>query len=109
MENNNLDNKTALILGWEFPPRMVGGLAIATYGIVEALRHHLHIILILPFKDENTPDLPNVTIYGLNEIENDFPLIDLTLLTRTRYHLAGSDEVYYYPCLLYTSPSPRDS
>lgn len=100
MENNNLDNKTALILGWEFPPRMVGGLAIATYGIVEALRHHLHIILILPFKDENTPDLPNVTIYGLNEIENDFPLIDLTLLTRTRYHLAGSDEVYYYPSVL---------
>ena len=95
MPGNNLDNKTALILGWEFPPRMVGGLAIATYGIVEALREHLHIILILPFKDEHTPELSNVTIYGLNEVEDNFPLVDFSQISWTRYR--GSRNLHYYP------------
>jgi len=50
-------SKSVLILGWEFPPRMVGGLAIATYGIVAALSRYMPVHLIIPFKDETTPSL----------------------------------------------------
>ena len=98
MRYNNLQNKTALVLGWEFPPRMVGGLAIATYGIVEALRKHLHIVLIIPYKDENTPQLSNVTIYGLNEIEKDFPHANLSLLSVNRSFWTTKENILnYYP------------
>ena len=98
MRENNIRNNTALILGWEFPPRMVGGLAVATYGIVEALREHLHIILILPFKDENTPKLDNVTIYGLNEVDKYFPFDDVkSYLSRRRTYRSTQSELHYYP------------
>lgn len=73
---SDLSKNTALIIGWEYPPRMVGGLAIATHGILKALSKHIKVILILPFKDENTPKDPNITIYGLNSIEKDFPMED---------------------------------
>ena len=100
MNKTNLKNKTVLVLGWEFPPMMVGGLAVATYGIVEALRHNIHLILILPFKNEQTPHLENVTIYGLNEIEQFFPFERVAAFMKQKR---------YYICLLYTSPSPRDA
>ena len=92
-----LKNNTVLMLGWEYPPRMVGGLAIATYGLVEALRHHLHVILILPFKDKMTPVLENVTVYGLNQIEEDFPQEDFQIL---KTKIKGVRNISYYPQLV---------
>ena len=89
--------KNALILGWEFPPRMVGGLAIATYGIVSSLSHFLSIHLIIPFKDESTPNIPNVTIYGLNQIEQDFDEPQIKELLQKSLHFQATDEVYPYP------------
>ena len=59
---------------------MVGGLAIATHGIVKALSKYIKVILIIPFKDENTPKDPNITVYGLNTIEKDFPIEDFQIL-----------------------------
>ncbi len=90
---SNLINKTALIVGWEYPPRMVGGLAIATYGIVKALSKHINVILILPYKDENTPNDPNITVYGLNNIERDFPIEEFEEL---RSELVSFTEQQYY-------------
>ena len=96
-----LDNKTVLVLGWEFPPHMVGGLAVATYGIVEALREHIHVILILPHKNKQTPHLDNVTIYGLNEIEKYFPNRRVIELMRSmRQYISTSEEVHFYPNIL---------
>ncbi len=93
--------KNVLVLGWEFPPRMVGGLAIATYGIVEALSQFLHVHLIIPFKDEHTPQIPNVQIYGLNQIELDFegPEITeiITLLKKKNIFFESNNQVYPYP------------
>ncbi len=92
------EKNTVLMLGWEYPPRMVGGLAVATYGLVEALRHHVNVILILPYKDDETPVLENVTVYGLNEVEEQFPHEDFKLL-KTRYRIIERGEISYYPQL----------
>ena len=94
------DQKNVLVLGWEFPPRMVGGLAIATYGIVEALSQFVHVHLIIPFKDEQTPQIPNVQIYGLNQIELDFEVSEIeeiTELLKKKVLFLKSPRVYPYP------------
>lgn len=96
------NQKNVLVLGWEFPPRMVGGLAIATYGIVEALSKFLQVHLIIPFKDEQTPQIPNVQIYGLNQIELDFEVFEIaeiTALLKKRTTFFESSKVYSYPML----------
>jgi len=42
-----------LMLTWEFPPRITGGLSLACYGIVKALlKKGVEVDLILPVKDE---------------------------------------------------------
>ena len=92
-----LQNRTVLILGWEYPPRMVGGLAVATFGLVEALRKHLNVILILPYKDKETPELDNVTVYGLNEIQDHFPTDEIRLLLSKTYKTISKNSLYYYP------------
>src|SRR5688572_3173321 len=55
------------MLGWEFPPLFSGGLGVATYGMVKALRNNVDIKLIIP--SCSTPgSLSNVNIIGLNSI-----------------------------------------
>ncbi|MEM1220006.1 MAG: glycosyltransferase family 4 protein [Bacteroidota bacterium] len=62
-----------LMLGWEFPPLMSGGLAIATHGLVKALSNMVQITLVVPKKAED-PQLPGVTVIGLNQLaELDLP------------------------------------
>jgi glycogen synthase len=55
------------MLGWEFPPLFSGGLGVATYGMVKALRHNVDIKLIIPSYSTSS-SLPNVNIVGLNSI-----------------------------------------
>lgn len=55
------------MLGWEFPPLFSGGLGIATYGMVKALRHNVDIKLIVPSYSVSS-SLSNVNIIGLNSI-----------------------------------------
>ena len=54
-----------LMLGWEFPPLFSGGLGVATYGMVKALRSSARIKLIVPRSDPAS-SLENVSIIGLN-------------------------------------------
>lgn len=56
------------MLGWEFPPLFSGGLGVATYGMVKALRNNVDIKLIIPSYSISS-SLPNVNIIGLNSIE----------------------------------------
>lgn len=100
---SDLSKNTALIIGWEYPPRMVGGLAIATYGIVKALSKHIKVILILPFKDENTPKDPNITVYGLNSIEKDFPMKDFQELKSELVSFREQQSYSVYPFIGATS------
>ncbi|HOY94337.1 MAG TPA: glycosyltransferase family 4 protein [Catalimonadaceae bacterium] len=54
-----------LMLGWEFPPVLTGGLGTACYGLVKALSKYADVQLIIPQADRNQT-LENVRIKGLN-------------------------------------------
>jgi glycogen synthase len=77
------------MLGWEFPPLFSGGLGVATYGMVKALRHNVDIKLIIPSYSISS-SLPDVNIVGLNSITSNeldveqlkFKLEDLTEVHR---------------------------
>ncbi len=56
-----------LMLGWEFPPLINGGLGIACYGIAKAMSKVCDLTLILPKSSPET-FLQNVEIFGLNNI-----------------------------------------
>lgn len=54
-----------LMLGWEFPPLFSGGLGVATYGLVKALRASTSITLIVPRSDPSGT-LGKVQIIGVS-------------------------------------------
>lgn len=54
-----------LMLGWEFPPLISGGLGVATYGMVKALRTSASIRLIVP-RSHLSSGLDNVRIVGVD-------------------------------------------
>ncbi|MDX2195732.1 MAG: glycosyltransferase family 4 protein [Cytophagales bacterium] len=60
-----------LMLGWEFPPILNGGLGVASYGLTKALSKLVDITLILPITDPNFW-VENIEMIGLNnfDIEN---------------------------------------
>ena len=49
-----------LMLGWEFPPLVSGGLGVACEGLVEALRKKTKLTLVVPNSpgDSSLPHLP---------------------------------------------------
>jgi glycogen(starch) synthase len=57
-----------LMLGWEFPPLISGGLAIACYGIAKALAKQTDLTVVLP-KASQTSILENANVIGLNNID----------------------------------------
>jgi len=58
-----------LMLGWEFPPRIAGGLGVACYGLVKGLVHHgVSVTFVMPLRSGQEP--PNsYRLLGANEIE----------------------------------------
>ncbi|MGX1931000.1 glycosyltransferase [Flagellimonas sp. 2504JD4-2] len=89
--------KSVLVIGWEFPPRMVGGLAVATYGIVKALSNLIHVKLIIPYKDDETPKIKNVTVYGLNKIKDEIGSIEISQLMDKMFKHEWSQQLSAYP------------
>ncbi|MBC7450393.1 MAG: glycogen/starch synthase, partial [Cytophagales bacterium] len=62
-------NKTkVLMLGWEFPPIINGGLGVACLGLSKALSKQVNLTLILPKSDPSIV-LNNVDVIGLNQQE----------------------------------------
>ncbi len=59
-----------LMLGWEFPPIINGGLGVACYGLSKALSKYVDISLILPKGDPNFI-INNIETIGLNNIDVD--------------------------------------
>lgn len=61
-----------LMLGWEFPPRIAGGLAVACYGLVRGLVHHgVQVTFVMPLRTGEEP--PNgYRLIGASEIEIPF-------------------------------------
>ncbi|MFT7606425.1 MAG: glycogen(starch) synthase, partial [Saprospiraceae bacterium] len=53
--------------------------------------------LVIPFKDETTPVIPNVTIYGLNTIEQDFKKAPIRSVLNKKTTILSFTEIHSYP------------
>ena len=88
-----------LMLGWEFPPVLTGGLGTACYGLVKALSRYADVQLIIPQADRNQK-LENVKIKGLNyygihgEQAIDLPAVPLEEYARVHKVPAEFDNPY---------------
>ncbi len=56
-----------LMLGWEFPPMLNGGLGVACHGLCNQLRELANITLIVP-KSDPTSQLPKMELLGMNHV-----------------------------------------
>lgn len=57
-----------LMFGWEFPPKISGGLGVACHGIVQSLlTHSCEMTLVLPFLKETT-SLPEARLHYLSTL-----------------------------------------
>lgn len=66
---NNMKQKLkVLMLGWEFPPIINGGLGVACFGLSKALAEIVDLSLILP-KSEPGFVLENVDLIGINQLD----------------------------------------
>lgn len=57
-----------LMLGWEFPPIINGGLGVACLGLCKALSKYADVTMILPKTDPNFI-VDNVQLIGLNNLD----------------------------------------
>lgn len=64
-----MSSKKVLMLGWEFPPFLNGGLGVACHGIAKALQSHVQLSIILPKVEENYPN--EFDLIGLNTLERE--------------------------------------
>ncbi len=56
------------MLGWEFPPRIAGGLGVACYGLVKGLAHHgVEVTFVMPLRSGTEPT-NSYRLLGANEI-----------------------------------------
>ncbi len=60
--------KKVLMLGWEFPPVINGGLGVACLGLSKALSEFVELTVILPKSDPHFI-VENVELIGLNNID----------------------------------------
>ena len=60
--------KKVLMLGWEFPPVINGGLGVACLGIAKSLSEYVDLTIILPKTDPEFI-VKNVGLIGLNNID----------------------------------------
>ncbi|MFI5135108.1 MAG: glycosyltransferase family 4 protein, partial [Chitinophagales bacterium] len=67
-----------LMLGWEFPPYLTGGLGPATYGLAKALASFTDLKMVVPKSDLNF-QMKNVNIIGLNHFDFDEATGELVL------------------------------
>lgn len=75
---DNMMNKRVLMLGWEFPPLINGGLGIACLGLGRAMAKHVDLTFILPQTDPSYL-VDKVNFIGLNHLTEQ----DLEIMTKT--------------------------
>ena len=56
------------MLGWEFPPNISGGLGVACYHMVKALREYADITLVLPYLPSRVK-LHNISIIRIGSLK----------------------------------------
>lgn len=67
--------KKVLMLGWEFPPIVNGGLGVACYGISKAIAPHVDLTVILPKTDPNFK-MDKVRLLGLDQLHPEDLAVD---------------------------------
>ena len=71
-EHNLIAKMRVLMLGWEFPPQITGGLGTACYGITKSLaRQNLKILFVVP-KAYGNEDRRFATIQGAGDIPSKY-------------------------------------
>lgn len=80
-----------LMLGWEFPPVINGGLGVACLGLSKALSEFVDLTVILPKSDPNFI-VENVELIGLNNIDLKSILKKETTTTKTLYDTFADTE-----------------
>jgi glycosyltransferase involved in cell wall biosynthesis len=86
-----------LMIGWEYPPHITGGLAIASRGLARALGSLGHkIYFVVPRITGDEPRDPNVTVIGVNSKEIPLSPEELQQFLLDTMHLYGTS-VYARP------------
>ncbi|MEN2991974.1 MAG: glycosyltransferase family 4 protein [Bacteroidia bacterium] len=101
-----------LMLGWEFPPRIAGGLGVACYGLVKGLVYHkVEVTFVMPLRTgEEPPD--GYRLLGANEIPIPFTTASIAELgEKVRFYgvvttLGPYLEQITAPVLEYSVPPP---
>ncbi len=68
MREPNAKKLKVLMLGWEFPPLLTGGLGPACYGLSKALSEFVELQLVLPHAAEKSP-LTTANVVGVNQLD----------------------------------------
>ncbi|MFN0060334.1 MAG: glycosyltransferase [Planctomycetota bacterium] len=83
----------ALMLGWEFPPHISGGLGTACKGLVEGLGHHgVETLFVMP-RAIGGDTGARTRVMGCNQVEVEVPCHDETATTT----VPRADSVCYLP------------
>lgn len=96
-----------LMLGWEFPPLINGGLGVACLGMAKSLSRDVDLSIILPKTDPNFI-VENVDLIGLNNLElSDIQTSEEIKLNYTQFSDVEYVEADFFPYQT-TEPSERE-
>lgn len=80
-----------LMIGWEYPPHITGGLAVACRGLARALGAMGHnVVFVVPRITGDEPRDPNVTVIGVNSKEIPLSPEELERFLLDTMHLYGT-------------------
>lgn len=83
-----MKSRKILMIGWEYPPLIHGGLGIASYGIAKALGELGHkVLFVLPRITGNEPKEKNVFVIGVNSRYLPFSLEEIKRFLLETLHL----------------------
>lgn len=91
-------NKKILMMGWEYPPRITGGLGVATKGLMTALSRLGNTVdILLPRLTGDEEELPGVRLLDFKKNKNLLSPNDLLNLAKRYYRLFQ----HFYPVSTY--------
>lgn len=95
-----------LMFGWEFPPKIYGGLAVATYGITNGLSHIPGVETTLCMPKPCGEEEKFLRIVGMNEVPVVWREPDYNWL-KGRLQSLSTDDYYNYRNHIYADFSYR--
>jgi len=96
-----------LMLGWEFPPFIAGGLGTACAGLTKGLHRLGHETTFILPKAVGDAKSPHVTLLGPEALKASVDRIRRLVMTEAGTHPTGRDPEIPVPASLGTPPSPE--